>query len=575
MNYENFMKSAVENGHVTRQGHPTEASEELRKPSVEVAGGEVSILKSAEKLFSIIGPTRTLFHRGGKVVEIVGENGRPCIRIVDPVAAQSKLEHYVQFVKAPRNPGADPQPTIITEAQARQYLASDAAAKLLPNINGILECPLLIRKKDGTPHLVQNGYDPVTGFYVQAQGTVDDISLEDACTYLKRIISDFDFATPGDCSRALASLLTPALKFGGWIQGPVPIDVAEANASQAGKSYRQKLVAALYNSQQAIVTRRQGGVGSMEESFQHHLVEGRPFVQFDNVRGRLDSQLLEAFVTADGSVPARVPYQGSININPSKHLLFISSNGFEATKDLANRASIIRIRRREGHRFQNLDGMDILALVQGNNGLFQGAIVAIIREWHRRGCPRTNETRHDMREWAQVNDWIVQNILREAPLLDGHEEAKTRASNPDLTFLRQLAVLVEQAGRLNEPLSASTLTELCQNASLAIPHLAKEHQLDEEQARKVLGRVMAKLFTADEEHHIEGLYIRRAQERTGEAGNWKPLKTYTFSRSPAPDSATTTPGDQGQPIPGARDAGPAAPDPDHTPRLSPATAGSG
>jgi hypothetical protein len=102
----------------------------------------------------------------------------------------------------------------------------------------------------------------------------------------------------------------------------------------------------------------------MEETFSDHLVKGRVFIQFDNMREKLESQFLESFLTANGPFPARIPYHGCVNVDPSKFILFISSNGFEATKDLANRASIIYIRRRDNYQFfQTDEGWDMLEFV--------------------------------------------------------------------------------------------------------------------------------------------------------------------------------------------------------------------
>jgi hypothetical protein len=47
----------------------------------------------------------------------------------------------------------------------------------------------------------------------------------------------------------------------------------------------------------------------MEETFSDHLVKSRTFIQFDNVRDKLDSQFLEPFFTADTGFPARTAYQ--------------------------------------------------------------------------------------------------------------------------------------------------------------------------------------------------------------------------------------------------------------------------
>jgi hypothetical protein len=346
---------------------------------------------------------------------------------------------------------------------------------------------------------------------------------------LSGLVNDFDFVTPGDRSRAIASFLTPALKLGGLIQGPVPIDVAEANASQSGKTYRQKLVAALYNQKPAVVTKKAGGVGSMEESFSDHLVKGRVFIQFDNVRGKLDSQFLESFVTADSSFPARIPYHGAITVDPSKFILFISSNGFEATKDLANRASIIRIRKRENYVFRTQDGQDLLQLMHGWQSVLMGSLFAVVTEWHRQGKPKTNETRHDFREWAQSLDWILQNIFHEAPLMEGHDAAKERAANSSLSFLRTVAITLNEQNRLNQSLSATDIADLCVEEDIEIPGLAPDKQTVEE-GRKQFGKVMGKLFRDSNEIAFDEFRLMKTEGRTTTAaGNDQTLNRYTFN----------------------------------------------
>src|SRR5204862_4373246 len=113
----------------------------------------------------------------------------------------------------------------------------------LPKLNGIVHCPMLI-EKDGRLIEVSQGYNADTGLYVTSAQPPDNVDLEFAVGLLARILDGFDFVTLGDRSRAIASLITPALKLGGFIKGSVPVDVAEANASQSGKTYRQKIIAA-------------------------------------------------------------------------------------------------------------------------------------------------------------------------------------------------------------------------------------------------------------------------------------------------------------------------------------------
>jgi hypothetical protein len=499
------------------------------RPAVTVPGGAMTITESATALFKAIAPKRQLFYRGGVVVEMVKEESGYEVKVVDAVAAQSRFEKYVRFQqKKLIKERWWPSFTNISEATAKQYLKSEACRTYLPKLNGILHAPLVV-EKEGRLHRIENGYDEATGFFVAGGQIPENVTLTEAVQYLKSLIRDFDFVTPGDKSRAIASLLTPAMKFGGFINGSVPVDVAEANASQSGKTYRQKIVAALYNQTLAVVTKKGGGVGSMEETFSDHLVKAKVFVQFDNVRGKLDSQMLESFLTSGASFPARIPYHGSVSIDPSKFVLFISSNGFEATKDLTNRASIIRIRKRENYQYATCEGMDILQLAFAMNHLFMGAVFRIIEEWFNQGKKITNETQHDFREWCQTLDWIVQNIFEEAPLMDGHGKAKERAASPQLTFIRAVAIKLNERGKLDEEISASEIADAALDADIEIPGLSAENQSVEE-GRKVVGKIMAKHFENTNELGLDEFKVlREERSEKSEMGNSQKIFRYVFS----------------------------------------------
>jgi len=248
------------------------------KPKVFVPGDETTISHASEALFSVIGPKRRLFWRGGQVVEIV-EDGGVHINPLDAVAAQSRFEEFVSFQKM-IGVFKGSKPTNITEQAAKQYLKSAACKKHLPRLTGLLRCPLLV-EKDGGLHWVENGYDETTGYYVVVGKTPVEVHWRDGVQYLKKIVKDFDFVSPGDRSRALASFLTPALKLGGLIKEPIP-------------------------------------------------------------------------------------YRGAVDVDPSKFIVMISSNGFEATKDLANRSSIIRIRKRDGFAYEPWCGMDLLEFIRAS-----------------------------------------------------------------------------------------------------------------------------------------------------------------------------------------------------------------
>jgi hypothetical protein len=355
--------------------------------------------------------------------------------------------------------------------------------------------------------------------------------LAEAAHKIKLLIQDFDFATPSDRSRALASILTPALKLGGHLKGSVPADVAEADQSQAGKTYRQRIIAAIYNESPAMVLQRSGGVGSLDETLAQHLLNGATFIQLDNVRGKTNSPYIEALLTADKSFPVRVPYHGSVDIDPSRFFIFLTSNGVEVTRDLANRSSLIRIRKRSGHEFPLYPEGDLLAHVRANQAYYLGCVFAVVREWIKQGRQQSKEYRHDFREWAQTLDWIVQNVFGEAPLLDGHQETQDRISSPAMSFMRELAHHAKAARQLDKELSAAEIYEFAQEDGIDVPGL---RDFSDKVGQQTVGRIMGKIFQGREANpcvRVDGFLVKRVirqVHRTDDKG-YSDRKFYVIS----------------------------------------------
>ena len=415
---------------------------------------------------------------------------------------------------------------------ADALLETEEARTLLPRVNGLINCPVL-REVDGVAVSSGTGYDSVTRLLVTGGREAEDVDVTTATEALLGLLGQIAFQSDGDKARAVASLLSPALKAGGFIKGRVPADVAEADQSQSGKTYRQKVIAALYNEKVSLVTSREGGVGSVDESLNQQLIAGRPFIQFDNFRGRFDSPHLEAFLTAEGSFPCRVPHRGEVTVPPENYFIFLTSNGVDTTRDLANRSNIIRIRKQPaGFVFKKFPQGDLLAYVRARQPFFLGCVFAIIRHWHAEGQPRSDETRHDFREWVQVVDWIVKNVFGLGPVMDGHKEAQERVSNPALVWLRSLALAIDQTGELEHGLTATEIYSLCESANIVIPGL--RDGADEDKAKRVIGTVMAKLFRDSDTLDVDGYQVVReerhvARENINAGGGFK-SKIYTVRK---------------------------------------------
>lgn len=501
-----------------------------------------SISECAKEVSDTFSRELSLFIRGDVFVETA--EGKSCsgektliLSAVDEEGFRSRLDrHFTPMVYRMSGKG-DGAPRLMANNcsadMAKSMMASKEMKEGLPPITGVIRAPLLL--PDG--RILMKGYDRATGWFISGGAIVEGEPLETAAEILKSLVSGFNFQTAGDRSRALGSFFLPALRFGRFFTR-VPLDVAEADRSQSGKTYRQDVVAAAYGEETFKMSRKDGGVGGLDESFASRLFQGRAFIQFDNLRNKLDSQYLEAYMTASGmTFGVRVPYHGEADIDPSGSCVFLSSNGVETTPDLANRSVIVRIRKQpEEYIYPTFAGLGLLEYVRENQGFILGCVHSILKEWMNRGCPRTTESRHDFREWCQSMDWIVRNIFNESPLMDGHQEAKERVSDPNRTFLRSICILVERLGKCGQELKAGEIYTMAEENDIKIPGL---HTFTEDAGRKRIGVIVKAAGLKDSPTVIvDGYTIGRTEQsvRRDDGTGYFQMSAYKFS----PYGQTTT-----------------------------------
>lgn len=500
-----------------------------------------SICACAEQCFRELGSRHELFNHGGALVELTAEQSSTGGRFlslhpVTPDGFRTRVEHHflpLSF-RADGKGGYSLKNVTVSKDLAMALLASREMQQHLPSIIGLAAAPILL--PDG--RIIGCGYDAASGWLVTGGRADTDFTVADAADYLAALLEGFDFATPGDRARALSAFFSPAFRFGRFTSR-VPIDGAEADNSQSGKTYRQMVVAAVYGAEPSVITQRDGGVGSLDETFASRLHQGRPFVLFDNIRGKLDSQYLEAYMTTVGrTFPVRVPHAGTADIDPSGHAISLSSNGVEMTRDLANRTCLIRIRKRPAtYSYPTYDGLPLLAYVQREQGRVLGAVYAILQDWITAGKPTTPDGGHDFREWASASDYIVQHYFGTGRLMDGHESAKIRVSDPGLTFIRLLALALQQDGKLGQVLTASDLFQACEDHGTDIPGLRER---TEEAGRKRIGCIMRHGGLRDAgEITVDGFTVTREERevRRSDGTGYFTQQAYVFTRGgtfPAP-----------------------------------------
>ena len=480
--------------------------------------GPVGILEAAERLFQMLARSETLFVRGGRVFEVVkGDDDTLRLEFVSEDAFRSRIERHGKVVAYRAGPhgGYLLKPDArCSKDNATALLASDAK-NVLPSIAAVHSCPIITETKNGI-EILGKGYRKECGGRLVTGGAMPEkIELSEAIAALLGIVSEFDFATPADKPRAIAAILTPALKFGGLLETHTPLFVVEADESQAGKGFLLEVIQRIYGEIPAFLTQRQGGVGGFDESLGQALIDGRPFIQLDNIRGRIGSPYFEAILTCPlgGTVPARVPYRGEVQVRPDRFVFQLTSNGFESTRDLANRACIIRIRKRRGFKFRPYPEGGLLSHIAANRPRYLSAVYSIVSQWVVRGKPATEDMRGEgrFRQWTQTMDWIIKELFNLPPLMDGHEDAQERVANPALNWFRQVCFAVEADARLEESLTASDILEICHGHSLDILGVANDAP-DEKAVLLRIGCLMKKAFMEKDSIEVDGFGIHKSEE---------------------------------------------------------------
>jgi hypothetical protein len=222
-----------------------------------------------------------------------------------------------------------------------------------------------------------------------------------------------------------------------------------------------------------------------------------------------------------------VPHCAELIIDPRRFFLLISSNGVETTRDMANRSSIIRVRKREMYYFRRYPEGDLLTHVQERQPHYLGCVFSVIRAWIEAGKPSSSTADHDFREWAQILDWIVVNIFKTAPLLEGHRAAQERVADVGLTFLRSVSLVLRRDGRMGEQFSASALVNISEEYGIEVPGL-KSNALDH--AKRQVGIVMGRIFRISNRILLDDFTIERSERREPRPGGGAfAQKFYAFS----------------------------------------------
>ena len=505
----------------TRAG-ATQATLDRLQGSLILPSDHLNYDQAAANIFQTIAPTLKWFYRNGVLVEWSDQAG---LVILTPEMFVSRLDKFGVVLKYK----AGKSGAFLAEARcgvetAKILMASEAARRYLPHLAIVSANPVLTPQ--GT--VLGHGYHPEQGgVLVTGTTIIPQVPLATAVAALAALLVDFNFVTPGDRARAIAAMISPALAIGGMLPHPPGVDYAEADQSQAGKGYRHELVRAIYGIAGKVLTKRQGGVGSLDEDLSAALLAGELFIVIDNVRGTINSAFLESILTNTGLQNVRVPHRPQVDVDAKRVCFQISSNGMEATPDLANRVSVCRILKQPpGYRYHAWPEGSLIDHVRARQAFYLGAVYAIVGEWISQGRPGL-PCQHDRKAWAEPLNWIVQTLFGCGDLMAGHEAAKRQFGDPATSWLRQLALRLQADDRLGEVYTTQELAEVAIAEDLRIPGAQDWGDRNPSVLARRVGALMKQVFqgtgvtsyldttdgTTDHLVVIDRIHVGRAQVR--------------------------------------------------------------
>jgi hypothetical protein len=505
-----------------------------RGPTLLLPQGIQTFTRCGEECFRHLATTGKFFMQGEKVVELCQEADAMRLNEVTPSKFRSRLDEFFELKKLERGRERD---AVCSLDIAKGILDTKAAAQFLPPIQTIHSSPVFAEKR-GELVVLENGYHNVNGgtYVLSDREVAQSVTLERATNALLDLVSDFDFATPADKSRCIAGFISPALRFGGLLKTHFPFDLCEADESQSGKGFRAELITAIYGERPEMVilpSDARKGVGSVDESISTAILSGKGFIVIDNMKGKLDSSLLESAIKGVGnSVGVRKAYSPTKQAKTDHVIWMGTSNKAEVTEDHANRCLITRIKKKPlNYTFKNYKGLSVLEHVEKKREFYQSCVFAVVEAWFGAGKPCNPGVQHDFRKWCGVMDWIVQEIFNLPPLLEGHRAQQDRIASKGLNFLRDVCHAVSDAGRLGEALTAADIANELEARAIEIPGKAKTSE-DYYAGAAAIGRLLGPLFKGSEDQEVEEFRIKRTEalERNEERKESRPVKRYTVTR---------------------------------------------
>lgn len=386
------------------------------RPWVELPGrGQRDLSDFAQELGAVMSEA-PLFRRENVLVTVDHETG--LMQVMDPERFLSWVSDYANvFEEVDVGRGANRQTMRFRRTMplttARGCLRSDRfyyQVRPLVRVNAV-RMPTM--RADGRIELLREGYDVESGIYTMPSGIPFDegMALEKAVALLNDYYSEFTWAdldTSTGRSRSKAVAITAALAlFGMGLQSVESARMGfmfRANAQGGGKSLLAQM--AITPSYGLPKNTPRANEDELRKILDMAALQGSAYLFFDNLKGHLESALLEGYMTTPVWSGRVMGTQRGFEAKKSTMLL-VTGNNLTVSPDLQRRLlqcdlfiENFDLQEREHRRDLN----PVVLARPEVRGEFLSALWALIAHWDRVGRPHAGSEKKPTR-WAGFREW--------------------------------------------------------------------------------------------------------------------------------------------------------------------------
>jgi hypothetical protein len=351
-----------------------------------------------------------IFQRGVLTRIWLDENGTPMLQTMTDKAIRSRLGRVADWYRLDQfgnRKATYPPMAVVHDIQSLVEWPG------IPVIKGVVESPVFA--SDGTL-VATPGYNPAAKLWLHcAQGfvvppVVPVPSAKDvraAVALLHELFHDFPFAEEASRCHAIAAMLLPFCR--DLIDGPTPLHLIDAPAPGTGKGLLAQVISIPATGRPAEVMPEGGNDAEWRKRITATLLRAPVFIQFDNIRGRLDSASFAAVLTAPTYTDRVLGYTNMVSI-PVRSVWLATGNNVAMSTEMARRSSAwIRLDAGVEIPSQRTNFKHPLPewAIQ-NRARIVHACLTIIQAWLAAGRPRAQATCGSYEKWAPIMGGILQ-----------------------------------------------------------------------------------------------------------------------------------------------------------------------